>query len=120
MDAVASATVLDVVEVRRRNLVSTFPARDGDRGRVRLRRLRRGAGPGREERRPRRAGAPARDGPGRGRLLRHRQPHSSSTRPAPTSATSAWPPPAEDRQAGRDKSGSTEHVRMSVDLQGIV
>ncbi|WP_308015584.1 molybdopterin cofactor-binding domain-containing protein [Pseudonocardia sp. ICBG1293] len=28
--------------------------------------------------------------------------------------------PAEDRRPGRDKSGSTEHVRMSVDLQGIV
>ncbi|WP_236833417.1 xanthine dehydrogenase family protein molybdopterin-binding subunit [Blastococcus sp. MG754427] len=28
--------------------------------------------------------------------------------------------PAADRKPGRDKSGSTEHVRVSVDLQGIV
>lgn len=28
--------------------------------------------------------------------------------------------PAEDRRPGRDKSGSTEHVRVSVDMQGTV
>lgn len=28
--------------------------------------------------------------------------------------------PAEDRKPGRDKSGSTEHVRVSVDIQGTV
>ena len=121
MDAVAARTGLDVAEVRRRNLVARVPAPHAHRRALRLRRLPGGARAAARQGRVRRAARAPGERPRRGRLLRASGWRWSSTRRAPTSATSASRPRPQERKPGRDKSGSTEHrPRISVDLQGVV
>ncbi len=119
MDAVAAATGRDVLEVRRRNLVDGFPyetptggvydsgdyaaavdlaAKNADLDELRAR-----------QESARAEGAYY----GVGVAL--------VTDPSGTNiGYVGLATPAEERKPGRDKSGSTEHVRMSVDLQGRV
>ena len=119
MDAVAARTGLDVAEVRRRNLVRAFPHRtptgglydSGDYQAALDLLLAKGGYD--ELRAARRAPAPRARTTGSASRW-------SSTRRAPTSATSASRHPPSERKPGRDKSGSTEIVRASVDLQGVV
>jgi 2-furoyl-CoA dehydrogenase large subunit len=119
MDAVAGATGLDVLEVRRRNLVTGFPYEtptggvydSGDYGKALglaednadLDQLRR------RQAEARAAGAFYGIGVG---LV---------TDPSGTNiGYVGLATPTEQRRPGRDKSGSTEHVRISVDVQGVV
>ncbi|MEQ3553309.1 xanthine dehydrogenase family protein molybdopterin-binding subunit [Pseudonocardia nematodicida] len=119
MDAVADATGLDVVEVRRRNLVTAFPHETATGGvydsgdytaaldlAVKNADL--------SELEKRRDEARARGGfYGIGTAL--------VVDPSGTNiGYVGLATPSEQRKPGRDKSGSTEHVRMSVDLQGVV
>ncbi|MCW2720671.1 xanthine dehydrogenase family protein molybdopterin-binding subunit [Pseudonocardia sp.] len=119
MDAVAGATGLDVLEVRRRNLIAGFPHETATGGvydsgdyaaavdlavkNADMDELR-----GRQE-------AARADGAfygiGVGLVV-----DPSGTNIGYVGLAT----PAEDRKPGRDKSGSTEHVRISVDVQGIV
>ncbi|GAA1312645.1 xanthine dehydrogenase family protein molybdopterin-binding subunit [Pseudonocardia xinjiangensis] len=119
MDAVADATGLDVVEVRRRNLVEAFPYEtptggcydSGDYAAA-LDLAVRSADLG--ELRERQAAARAEGvhyGIGVGLVV-----DPSGTNIGYVGLAT----PAEQRRPGRDKSGSTEHVRISVDVQGIV
>jgi 2-furoyl-CoA dehydrogenase large subunit len=119
MDAVAEATGLDVLEVRRRNLVETFPHETPTGGRYDS-----GDYAAALELAVKNADVPE---------LRARQ---ESARAAggyygigvalvvDPSATNigyvGLATPAERRKPGRDKSGSTEHARVSVDPQGVV
>lgn len=119
MDEVASATGRDVVEVRRRNLVSAFPHETATGGvydsgdyAAALDLAVKNADLAELERR--RAAARAEGaiyGIGTALVV-----DPSGTNIGYVGLAT----PAEDRKPGRDKSGSTEHVRMSVDLQGIV
>ena len=119
MDAVADATGLDVLDVRRRNLVDGFPYETPTGGvydsgdyaaavelavtNADLDDLRARQAAARDE------GAYY----GIGVAL--------VTDPSGTNiGYVGLATPAEERRPGRDKSGSTEHVRMSVDLQGLV
>jgi 2-furoyl-CoA dehydrogenase large subunit len=119
MDAVAAATGLDVIEVRRRNLVTGFPYEtptggvydSGDYGKALglaednadLDELRRRQVQARAE--------GAHYGIGVGLVV-----DPSGTNIGYVGLAT----PSEQRKPGRDKSGSTEHVRISVDVQGIV
>jgi 2-furoyl-CoA dehydrogenase large subunit len=119
MDAVAEATGLDVVEVRRRNLVGEFPyetptggvydsgdytaavdlaVRNADLAELRARQ---------EEVRA----AGGHYGIGVALVV-----DPSGTNIGYVGLAT----PSEQRKPGRDKSGSTEHVRVSVDMQGVV
>jgi 2-furoyl-CoA dehydrogenase large subunit len=119
MDAVAAATGLDVLEVRRRNLVTGFPyetptggvydsgdylaavelaEKNADLAQLRARR---------DEVRA----AGGHYGIGVGLVV-----DPSGTNIGYVGLAT----PAEQRRPGRDKSGSTEHVRVSVDLAGVV
>ncbi|TQM44924.1 xanthine dehydrogenase family protein molybdopterin-binding subunit [Pseudonocardia cypriaca] len=119
MDAVADATGRDVLDVRRRNLVSSFPhetptggvydsgdylaavdlaAKNADLAELRARQ---------EEVRA----AGGYYGVGVGLVV-----DPSGTNIGYVGLAT----PAEQRRPGRDKSGSTEHVRLSVDVQGLV
>ncbi|WP_433282385.1 xanthine dehydrogenase family protein molybdopterin-binding subunit [Pseudonocardia xinjiangensis] len=119
MDAVAGATGLDVVEVRRRNLVEAFPHETPTGGcydsgdyTAALDLAVRSADLG--ELRERQAAARAEGvhyGIGVGLVV-----DPSGTNIGYVGLAT----PAEQRRPGRDKSGSTEHVRISVDVQGIV
>lgn len=119
MDAVAAATGRDVVEVRRRNLVSTFPHETATGGvydsgdyAAALDLAVKNADLAELERRREAARAEgAFYGIGTALVV-----DPSGTNIGYVGLAT----PAEDRKPGRDKSGSTEHVRMSVDLQGIV
>ncbi|MCF7549938.1 MULTISPECIES: xanthine dehydrogenase family protein molybdopterin-binding subunit [Pseudonocardia] len=119
MDAVAAATGLDVVEVRRRNLVSAFPHETATGGvydsgdyAAALDLVVKNADLAELERR-REAARAAGAFYGIGTAL--------VVDPSGTNiGYVGLATPAEERKPGRDKSGSTEHVRMSVDLQGIV
>ncbi|WP_243653909.1 xanthine dehydrogenase family protein molybdopterin-binding subunit [Pseudonocardia endophytica] len=119
MDAVADATGLDAVEVRRRNLVDRFPYETPTGGvydsgdyaaavelAVKNAEL--------DSLRATRASVRAEGGYyGIGVAL--------VTDPSGTNiGYVGLATPASERKPGRDKSGSTEHVRMSVDLQGRV
>jgi 2-furoyl-CoA dehydrogenase large subunit len=119
MDAVAAATGLDVLEVRRRNLVDRFPYETPTGGvydsgdyaaavelAVKNADL--------DELRARQEAARAEGAHyGIGVAL--------VTDPSGTNiGYVGLATPASERKPGRDKSGSTEHVRMSVDLQGRV
>ncbi|MHA6794596.1 xanthine dehydrogenase family protein molybdopterin-binding subunit [Pseudonocardia bannensis] len=119
MDAVADATGLDVVDVRRRNLIRGFPyetptggvydsgdyhaavdlaVKNADLAELRAR-----------QEAARAEGAYYGIGVG---LV---------TDPSGTNiGYVGLATPAEQRKPGRDKSGSTEHVRISVDMQGLV
>lgn len=119
MDAVADATGLDVLEVRRRNLVTSFPYETPTGGvydsgdylaavdlAVKQADL--------DELRARQEAARAEGayyGIGIGLV----------TDPSATNiGYVGLATPADQRKPGRDKSGSTEHVRISVDVQGVV
>lgn len=119
MDAIAATTGLDVVEVRRRNLVTAFPHETATGGvydsgdyaaaldlAVKNADL--------AELAQRRDSARATGGLyGIGTAL--------VVDPSGTNiGYVGLATPSDRRRPGRDKSGSTEHVRMSVDLQGIV
>ncbi|GJF06245.1 xanthine dehydrogenase family protein molybdopterin-binding subunit [Pseudonocardia sp. D17] len=119
MDAVAAATGTDAFEVRRRNLVDAFPHETPSGGvydsgdyRAALALAEKNAEL--DELRARRAAARA-DGAyygiGVGLVV-----DPSGTNIGYVGLAT----PAEQRKPGRDKSGSTEHVRISVDLQGRV
>jgi 2-furoyl-CoA dehydrogenase large subunit len=119
MDAVAGATGLDVIEVRRRNLVTGFPYEtptggvydSGDYGKA-LGLAEDNADLGELRRRQAQARAEgAHYGIGVGLVV-----DPSGTNIGYVGLAT----PAEQRKPGRDKSGSTEHVRISVDVQGIV
>ncbi|WP_214369487.1 xanthine dehydrogenase family protein molybdopterin-binding subunit [Pseudonocardia sp. H11422] len=119
MDAVATATGLDVVDVRKRNLISGFPyetptggvydsgdyhaavelaVKNADLGELRARQdAARAEG--------------AYYGIGVGLVV-----DPSGTNIGYVGLAT----PSEQRKPGRDKSGSTEHVRISVDMQGLV
>ena len=122
MDDIAAERGLDPADVRRRNLVTAdaFPHATPSGGHLRQRRLppRARAGARRTSTTSGSQGAGRR--PRERRVDGHRAWPPSSTRPRRTSGTSAWPPRSQDRTAKRGKSGSTEHVRVSVDLQGVV
>ncbi len=119
MDAVAAATGLDVLDVRRRNLVDRFPYETPTGGvydsgdyaaavelAVKNADL--------DELRARQEAARA-DGAHYGIGV------ALVTDPSGTNiGYVGLATPASERKPGRDKSGSTEHVRMSVDLQGRV
>jgi 2-furoyl-CoA dehydrogenase large subunit len=119
MDAVAATTGLDVAEVRRRNLVRSFPHRtptgglydSGDYTRALDTLLAKG---GYDELRARQVAARA-DGAFYGVGLALVVDPSGTNIGYVGLAT-----PAPDRKPGRDKSGSTEIVRASVDVQGVV
>jgi 2-furoyl-CoA dehydrogenase large subunit len=119
MDAVAEATGRDVVEVRRRNLVGSFPhetptggvydsgdyaaavdlaVKNADLAQLRAR-----------QDEVRAAGGYY--GVGVGLVV-----DPSGTNIGYVGLAT----PSEQRKPGRDKSGSTEHVRVSVDMQGLV
>ncbi|GAA1203919.1 xanthine dehydrogenase family protein molybdopterin-binding subunit [Pseudonocardia alaniniphila] len=119
MDAVAARTGLDVVEVRRRNLVGSFPYETPTGGcydsgdyvaavdlAVKVADL--------EELRKRQAAARA-EGVHYGIGVALVVDPSGTNIGYVGLAT-----PSEQRKPRRDKSGSTEHVRISVDVQGIV
>jgi len=119
MDAVAAATGLDVLTVRRRNLVTAFPHETPTGGvydsgdyHAALDLAEKIADLG--ELRARQDDARARGqyyGIGVGLV----------TDPSGTNiGYVGLATPAGQRRPGRDKSGSTEHVRMSVDVQGVV
>ncbi|AEA28055.1 Carbon-monoxide dehydrogenase (acceptor) [Pseudonocardia dioxanivorans CB1190] len=119
MDAVAAATGTDAFEVRRRNLVDAFPHETPSGGvydsgdyRAALALAEKNAEL--DELRARQAAARA-DGAyygiGVGLVV-----DPSGTNIGYVGLAT----PAEQRKPGRDKSGSTEHVRISVDLQGRV
>ena len=119
MDAVAAATGLDVIEVRRRNLVTSFPHETATGGvydsgdyAAALDLVVKNADLAELERRREAARAEgAFYGIGTALVV-----DPSGTNIGYVGLAT----PAEDRKPGRDKSGSTEHVRMSVDLQGAV
>ncbi|GAA4787452.1 molybdopterin-dependent oxidoreductase [Actinomycetospora chlora] len=119
MDAVATATGLDVAEVRRRNLVRSFPYRtptgglydSGDYEQALDVLLAKG---GYAELRARQEAARA-EGAFYGVGLALVVDPSGTNIGYVGLAT-----PAAERKPGRDKSGSTEIVRASVDLQGVV
>ena len=122
IDEIADDRGLDPAEVRRRNMVSAdaFPYATPSGGIYDSGDYARGPRAGARQRRLRATPQGAGRGPrewwtGWGSASRR-----SSTRRRPTSATSAWPPRFEDRTAKRGKSGSTEHVRVTVDPQGVV
>jgi 2-furoyl-CoA dehydrogenase large subunit len=119
MDAVASATGRDVVEVRRQNLVDHFPYETPtggvyDSGDYPAALDLAVKNAGLDELRARQAAARAEGayyGIGVGLVV-----DPSGTNIGYVGLAT----PAEDRKPGRDKSGSTEHVRISVDMQGRV
>ena len=119
MDAVAARTGLDVAEVRRRNLVRAFPHRtptgglydSGDYPAALDLLLAKG---GYDELRARQESARA-EGAYYGVGLALVVDPSGTNIGYVGLAT-----PASERKPGRDKSGSTEIVRASVDLQGVV
>ncbi|MDD7968985.1 xanthine dehydrogenase family protein molybdopterin-binding subunit [Actinomycetospora lemnae] len=119
MDAVAARTELDVAEVRRRNLVRAFPHRtptgglydSGDYPAALDLLLAKG---GYDELRARQEAARA-EGAHYGVGLALVVDPSGTNIGYVGLAT-----PASERKPGRDKSGSTEIVRASVDLQGVV
>ena len=119
MDAVAATTGLDVAEVRRRNLVRSFPHRtptgglydSGDYLRALEMLVSKG---GYDELRARQVSAReagAFYGVGLALVV-----DPSGTNIGYVGLAT----PAPDRKPGRDKSGSTEIVRASVDVQGVV
>jgi 2-furoyl-CoA dehydrogenase large subunit len=119
MDAVASATGRDVVEVRRQNLVDHFPYETPtggvyDSGDYPAALDLAVKNAGLDELRARQAAARAEGayyGIGVGLVV-----DPSGTNIGYVGLAT----PSEDRKPGRDKSGSTEHVRISVDMQGLV
>ncbi|MEJ8281722.1 xanthine dehydrogenase family protein molybdopterin-binding subunit [Pseudonocardia spirodelae] len=119
MDAVAGATGLDVLEVRRRNLIHAFPYETPTGGvydsgdyPAALELAEKNADM--DELRARQSQARA-DGAHYGIGV------ALVTDPSGTNiGYVGLATPAQDRKPGRDKSGSTEHVRISVDLQGRV
>ncbi|MBW0101059.1 xanthine dehydrogenase family protein molybdopterin-binding subunit [Pseudonocardia sp. KRD291] len=119
MDAVAAATGLDVVEVRRRNLITSFPHEtptggvydSGDYAAALDLVVKNADLPELERRREEARTEGAFYGIGTALVV-----DPSGTNIGYVGLAT----PSEDRKPGRDKSGSTEHVRMSVDLQGIV
>jgi 2-furoyl-CoA dehydrogenase large subunit len=121
MDAVAARTGLDAVEVRRRNLVpaDAFPYRtptggvydSGDYERALLLAVK---GADLDELRARQAQA-------RGRGEYYGIGVATVVDPSGTNiGYVGLATPAAERRPGRDKSGSAEHVRVSVDVQGVV
>ncbi len=119
MDAVAAASGLDAVEVRRRNLVDGFPYEtptggvydSGDyAGALDLAVANADLGQLRERQAAARA-AGRYYGIGVALVV-----DPSGTNIGYVGLAT----PAQDRRPGRDKSGSTEHVRISVDLAGVV
>ncbi|MEJ2860787.1 xanthine dehydrogenase family protein molybdopterin-binding subunit [Actinomycetospora flava] len=119
MDAVAARTGLDVAEVRRRNLVRSFPHRtptgglydSGDYPGALDLLLRKGGYDELRARQVRARAAGAFYGVGLALVV-----DPSGTNIGYVGLAT----PAADRKPGRDKSGSTEIVRASVDLQGVV
>ncbi|WP_328309450.1 xanthine dehydrogenase family protein molybdopterin-binding subunit [Actinomycetospora sp. NBC_00405] len=119
MDAVAARTGLDVAEVRRRNLVRAFPHRtptgglydSGDYPAALDLLLAEG---GYDELRARQESA-------RGEGAYYGVGLALVVDPSGTNiGYVGLATPASERKPGRDKSGSTEIVRASVDLQGVV
>lgn len=119
MDAVAARAGVDVVEIRRRNLVTSFPyvtptggaydSGDYDKA-LRLAVDNADLAGLRERQREARA---------RGEMFGI----GVATIVDPSGTNIGYvglATPAADRRPGRDKSGSTEHVRVSVDVQGVV
>ncbi len=119
MDAVATATGLDVAEVRRRNLVRTFPHRtptgglydSGDYVRALEVLVAKGGYDELRVRQVRERDAGAYYGVGLALVV-----DPSGTNIGYVGLAT----PAPERKPGRDKSGSTELVRASVDVQGVV
>ncbi|MFB9385447.1 xanthine dehydrogenase family protein molybdopterin-binding subunit [Pseudonocardia petroleophila] len=119
MDAVATATGLDPIEVRRRNLVDAFPYETPtggvyDSGDYAAAVALAVQNADLDELRARQAAARAEGayyGIGTALVV-----DPSGTNIGYVGLAT----PSEQRRPGRDKSGSTEHVRMSVDVQGVV
>ncbi|GAA2537300.1 xanthine dehydrogenase family protein molybdopterin-binding subunit [Pseudonocardia hydrocarbonoxydans] len=119
MDAVAAATGLDPIEVRRRNLVDAFPYEtptggvydSGDYAAAVALAVKNAD---LDELRARQAAARA-EGAHYGIGVALVVDPSGTNIGYVGLAT-----PSEQRKPGRDKSGSTEHVRISVDVQGVV
>jgi 2-furoyl-CoA dehydrogenase large subunit len=119
MDAVAARTGLDVLEVRRRNLVDSFPYETPtggcyDSGDYAAAVDLAESVADLDELRKRQAAA-------RSEGVHYGIGVALVVDPSGTNiGYVGLATPSEQRKPGRDKSGSTEHVRISVDVQGIV